>query len=499
MIGVVAAAFAAPSADLVERLGWAATPAEVRAFVGDAPNVYAVEARVAEAGVAERRRQWVEIREVVVHRNDSGAHEDQLRLWMFANGEGSDVDGVMVSGVWVDNVATRYVLDGSSLVIDLPRRLARGATARILVQLAERIPSFDPRATALPSGVPHAEGWFGHAEGATNLGWFVPVLLPTAARGALPRGEVLRPPPTDPAVFHVRLTVPSSYEVASTGVEIGRETRDSERTIQIEARDARSFSAALVPNGSFTEVEVGETRLRVFTSGAAHPAAEPLLTLARDTLGVFVARFGAPHTAEIDVVEAPLRGPSAVGLGGMVLVDAAHRGRGVRISASDEGLVAQELARQWWGEDVGSDRIREPWVDDALAAWSASLYWEERHGAGAATDRFAYEVTDRLVALEHGRRTAVAADQGVWSYSRDQLAVVVRGVGQVFFRAVRDDLGDDSFFRNLARYHADFGGRMARGEDLVRAVTRGMSARAAAGRAAYWLEEPRSAADLPAE
>ena len=50
------------------------------------------------------------------------------------------------------------------------------------------------------------------------------------------------------------------------------------------------------------------------------------------------------------------------------------------VEQSLEWTVAHLLAHQWWGSAVGNDPAREPVLDEALAGWSALLYYEAIHG-----------------------------------------------------------------------------------------------------------------------
>ena len=38
------------------------------------------------------------------------------------------------------------------------------------------------------------------------------------------------------------------------------------------------------------------------------------------------------------------------------------------------------VAHEWWGATVGNDPAREPVLDEALANWSALLYYRETYG-----------------------------------------------------------------------------------------------------------------------
>ena len=59
--------------------------------------------------------------------------------------------------------------------------------------------------------------------------------------------------------------------------------------------------------------------------------------------------------------------------------------------ARQDFLLAHEIAHQWWFGLVGNDQLREPWLDEGLANWSAWSYlrkgWQERAARIARTTR----------------------------------------------------------------------------------------------------------------
>src|SRR5260370_37309053 len=63
---------------------------------------------------------------------------------------------------------------------------------------------------------------------------------------------------------------------------------------------------------------------------------------------------------------------------------------------------SHEVAHQWWQGLVGSDPRRAPWVDEALAQYSAVLVTEDAKGKAAAD-----QAMSTFVALNyHGMRMA---------------------------------------------------------------------------------------------
>lgn len=507
ILGLAAAASSAVSpsfsgaTSLVDTLGWAASDREVAGILDRlsdeagaelGPTLHAVEATLTELGGAERRRTLLEIREAVVWRNDTRHAAERVDLQVFPNGLAARADAVWIAGVWIDNRAAEYELVGDRLTIAAPTPIRPGRSARVLLQLAEVIPRFDPRGRA-----DDARGAFGLADDAINLAWFVPSVLAPDAAADSPRGAVRRPRASAPAAYHVVLTVPADYAVASTGIAVEDTVEGAARTVVAVAAGARGFSAALVPAARVVEDDVDGVRVRVLTRDVPE-LAEELAGVVRGALGVYTDRFGAPTVRELEIVEAPLAGLRAAGLPGLVLVDLLHQGRAGHLSAGHEGDLARAVARQWWGEDVGNDPIREPWLDEALSAWSTSVYWEAAHGPDDAQARFEYEVVDRIVALHAAGQGDLPVDGEAWRYTQEQYAALVGGGGAAFLhhaRAAAND--DDRFFAALRRYHARYAGRRATAADLLGALGRAVPHRTLEALSERWIRQPGAYAPTP--
>jgi aminopeptidase N len=238
-------------------------------------------------------------------------------------------------------------------------------------------------------------------------------------------------------------------------------------TIVSVAGPAREFAVELLRGASIAETEVGGTRIRVF-----HPRADPamgqhLLEYAEGALRACSERFGPLSIAELDVVEAPLAHVLGMEHSGLVLVDASHKGVPYHRSQDHEWTVAHEVAHQWWAMDVGSDAGRQPWLDEALASWSADLYLEERYGEDAVAARRQLEIVEPTASLRARGLADVPANLEAWKYDLDQYAAIVYGRASLFFDRARRAMGDEAVFAALRAYHADLRDRTATAEDLL--------------------------------
>jgi hypothetical protein len=140
-----------------------------------------------------------------------------------------------------------------------------------------------------------------------------------------------------------------------------------------------------------------------------------------------------------------------------------------RASVEDnlEFAAAACVAQQWWGEAVGSDPAREPFLDEALAQWSALLYVQDVRGE----ERARQVREDQLRGVYQIYRTFggedLSADRAAREYRNSfQFAAIVAGKGALMFVELRQLLGEERFFKAVRGYYEANRLEVAEAEDL---------------------------------
>src|SRR5204863_8443796 len=122
---------------------------------------------------------------------------------------------------------------------------------------------------------------------------------------------------------------------------------------------------------------------------------------APNAVRVFTARIGPLPSRLFSIVDAPLVATlSSAEFSGLSAIASAFyldfdspavrnmpdliREQRASVEESLDWTVAHVVAHQWWGATVGNDPAREPLLDEALANWSALLYYREIYGAEKA-------------------------------------------------------------------------------------------------------------------
>ena len=306
---------------------------------------------------------------------------------------------------------------------------------------------------------------FGEHAGVVNLPLAYPILaLPTRGgtwnlSDGIPLGDTLA---AESAFYHAWVTLPMTATLVSSAVisTTHPHTRTRQVTYELVSGPAREFTL-VVGHFGIRETLVDGVRVRVFALPKDERAAEFALRYAAAALQVYQQHFGPYPFTKLDVVEAPLlnRGmeyPTLNQLG----MDLFRTER-----AKMEFLVAHEIAHQWWYNLVGNDQVGEPWLDEGLTEYSTYFYYEDIYGPtrAEALRKNRWEIP---LAYTQQRGMDVPLGQPASAYSRENYETIVYAKGALFFHALRERLGDDTFEKGLRRYLQTYRYRVATAHDL---------------------------------
>ena len=109
-------------------------------------------------------------------------------------------------------------------------------------------------------------------------------------------------------------------------------------------------------------------------------------------------------------------------------------------------LVPHELSHQWFYSQVGNDQAMEPWLDEALATYSESLFYERYHPELAQ-----WWWDNRVYAHPHsGDVDNSIYDAG--TYENYRASVYLHGA--IFLHDLHISMGDQAFMSALKSYTA---------------------------------------------
>ena len=275
-------------------------------------------------------------------------------------------------------------------------------------------------------------GWFKYAD-ATYV-----VSEPVGASSFFPANDA----PTDKAGFTFNITVPEGYTAAANGKFISSTPLSAKRRFKWEMREPMTTWLATIHvnkfQASLTRAPDG-TPIRVYAPVSVpqshidgYAAAGGMLTYFEQLIGRYpFASYGSV------IVEDPILY--------YALETQAMSTFPAGASPPDEGLVAHELAHQWFGNSVSVAHWEDLWIAEGSATYLETL-WANRDNP-SNFDRAMLDIHDYVVDSKLG--PAVVEKPSELFSDR----TYYRGAAALY--ALRLKVGDSSFFNILRHFAQD--------------------------------------------
>lgn len=399
----------------------------------------------------------IEGQEAVLYTNTEAVPLDDIYFRLFPNlaGGQSSVSHLTVNGRPVEPIDE---LRNSALRVRLDTPLLPGESIVIAMNFAVEV----------PAGEGGNYGAFAFFRDVLALAHVYPMIAVYDDEGwnveiAPTVGDVVY---ADAAFFVVRVTAPVGQTLVASGVEIDRSESALQQTVTFAAGPVRDFY--LAASGSYEVVSrtVGQVTINSYAPANLLDGAEVALDQAGQALEHFNRRFGPYPFTEFDLV-----GTTNFALGieypGVVailldLYDQAGQVRGQATPGLLEGVVAHEVAHQWFYSLVGNDQIDEPWLDEALAQYATILYYNDVYDEQAAAG-FRSSLERRWTRVG---QADIPIGRPVRDYSVDEYSGIVYGRGPLFIAQLAETMGQQTFDEFLRDYATTYRWRIATGDDF---------------------------------
>lgn len=374
---------------------------------------------------------------------------------------------------------------GTTLRVNLREAVAPGGSTELALTFHGTVPEIDPEETGLVTHVIKQVSAAIRSERETRrareinfrsravmlLGTAFPVLAVHDGddwrRRVEPSvGDLLF---TEASDYDVTVRAPAGVAVFTSAPETGKSDPGTSHSFSGEA--LRDF-AIIAGHGLRTEQrQLGKLTVRSIFFSEHEQVGRRVLAHAADAARIYQAHFGSLPYAMITVSEAPLvAGLGSTEFGGFVVIASAFyvdfespamrnmpeliREQRTSVEDSLEWTVGHLISHQWWGIVVGNDPAREPVLDEALACWSALLYYREVYGEQRANA----VLQDQLRGVYRLYRTFggedLAADRPARDYRNSfQYAAIVLTKGALMFTELQKQMGDKPFFAALQKYY----------------------------------------------
>jgi len=261
--------------------------------------------------------------------------------------------------------------------------------------------------------------------------------------------------PNDRTTSEMILTVPADWITVSNGKLLGvQDAPDGQKTWTW--RQSQPVSTYLI---SFVAGEYKEKKetwhnipVTFNVPRGMEDTIEPTFRHTKEMLDFFSDRFGVAYpwdqyaqTAVHDFVASGMENVSATTLAARDMI---HADLSSEKPEAADGLISHEMTHQWFGDLVTCKDWTNTWLNEGFATFGATLWQEHYYGADAS-------------------QYSLWRDKNAWVQSKElyPIPIVTRDindsveyVGNVYDKAgwvihmLREQLGDDAFFRALKHY-----------------------------------------------
>jgi len=256
------------------------------------------------------------------------------------------------------------------------------------------------------------------------------------------------------AYYAVSLNIPNAYNVVATGRTLSQTSEDDGRdTYLIEARDARDFSLLVMYDYTEIKEEIKGVTIKCYFPRKHPEIAQQILRKSGQIIAYYASQFGSYPYEEFKVAFVPMQGFHGMEYSGLIFLREEFLQAGYEPELSDF-ILAHEIAHQWWYGMVGNDQLREPWLDEGLANWSAYKYLQEVEGKPIPAG------------LEYKEGTNLGKELKEM-YSRQEYYLTAYTGGEAFWFGLEKELGHETVIKVLRRYLANYKNKIATTQDLM--------------------------------
>jgi len=366
-----------------------------------------------------------------------------------------DIERLSVAGQTAD-----YELEDTALTIDLPRDLPVGEEVDVSIALSATMPEYPER--------------FGVWDGITLLGNWIPTV---ALRGEGDwrfdeYGQIGDPFFSEVADYEVAIEADDNDVIAGTGTVTQFEaSAPGRRRWHFAAPQTRDVAFAIAPFLRGVEADVNGVTVRSWYLAEDRLRGAANLQSAESVVRFYTEAFGSLPFDEVEVVATHglLGGMEYPGVvfvsdAGSALRDLPLLPDMLRYAGfEDEArryVLAHEVAHQWWYASVGSDQVREPWLDEAMAEMSTMLWLLSTDG-----DDRAWRMTN--MANDASPSAArISADVSQFRSNRGYSDVIYLS-GAALLMDLREQVGAAAFLEIVSSYYEEYRLEMASIDDFI--------------------------------
>ena len=269
-------------------------------------------------------------------------------------------------------------------------------------------------------------------------------------------------------------TVDEKYFALSNGALLKTSENSDTRTKTYHWRQDQPHPAYLVTVvvGEYQAIQerVNGLPIEYYVYADRVEAGKKLFEKTPQMIEFFAGKFGYPYPfakySQIlvdDFLFGAMENTSATTMTDRCLLDAR-----AELDLNYEDIVAHELAHHWWGDLVTCKHWTEIWLNESFATYSEFLWREKTRGNDEARWSMFQDFLTYLNEDISSHRRPIFYDQ--YRYSEELMDRHAYEKGSCVLAMLRHILGDEDFFRSMARYAGKFAFGVAETNDFKVAI-----------------------------
>ena len=390
----------------------------------------------------------INVDETIRYYNNTGAALSEIVLSVQPNRYG----GVFtLNSILQDsNALTSFSLNDQQLILNLPQTLQPNTATTFTVSFKLNLPA-------------KGDGLFGYDFNQINLVDWYPFVVPYSGgwvlHGPMPFGEHLVYDSSD-----IELNIKSGADVIFAASAPAEQNGEWTR---YRLYGARTFTLSASDEFLVSESAVGSVAIRSYYFNGYQAAGDSILYSAVQAVSIYSAKFADYPYQSLAIVQADIHdGQEYDGLVFLASDFYGQYGGGAKNNLTTIGV--HEIAHQWWFGLVGNDQALEPWLDEAMSAYSERIFYEynyPRYGDWWWQFRVDYFGPGGYV------------DTPIYNWGSQRAYVNASYLnGAHFIEDLRVRMGDDNFFRFLKDYASKYARGHVTGYDFFATVRANTSA-----------------------
>ena len=269
--------------------------------------------------------------------------------------------------------------------------------------------------------------------------------------------------PADKATVEFVITAPEHYQVVANGIQIEETSLGNNlRLTHWKEETPISTKVMVIGVADFAVNLAGVVNGNIPVYSWVYPENKDKgfydYEMAKDILPFFINSVGPYGYKKLANVQSKTR------FGGLENANTIfYSENSVSGTRKSEGLLAHEIAHQWFGNMATEKTFGHLWLSEGFATYFTILYFENKYGKDTAI-KMLKEDRDQIIAYSKESNKAIV-DTGQTDFMK-LLNVNSYQKGGWILHMLRSQLGDSVFWRSIRKYYATYAGGIADTRDL---------------------------------